>query len=511
MAVESVYDFELQQPPEFDYDCPHKNGVVEWKFKIARVVGSQSAVDSSGLLTNPSTAIANGIVSAKANLVFDVTDRHYGSTLWTWRPIQDKIMVNGHTIAGTTTSSAGPGTTFASIQNRFEVPIEYLKFARRVPGEALSEDRYGENTVTLVPNQNVFDETDGQILCGGEVRELQVWPMRLEFDAMAPVILIHGNNSTSAFFDAFGFYSTLANRGMPVDKSVQFIPSSGLIEENSGQLLERVPAIAREFGAQWVHLVTHSKGGLDARRFLVRLAALAEPEVGVLSLTTLATPHMGSVGADYSVAVSGNKWTFPVWLTPTLHPDAFTLRLFAGLFAYSEGADNLRVSYVRDEFNPNNLRDLPLDTSVSYMFRDTRYRALGADANVDNSTDSSGVPTIPALETVGAEIGVAASPDAKARILQFAYTTLGWVRELKLNFPLRQVEVYYPVGYFAENDFLVTKDSATLANSSTLHPFQSPAFAKKNHGNVADGNLTGDVIPFVLDSIRQAGAVDNFH
>ncbi|MBN8731339.1 MAG: hypothetical protein J0L64_12410 [Acidobacteria bacterium] len=84
------------------------------------------------------------------------------------------------------------------------------------------------------------------------------------------------------------------------------------------------------------------------------------------------------------------------------------------------------------------------------------------------------------------------------------------MKELKLELPLRQAEQPYPLGYFAENDFLVTKDSATLAGSSTPHPFQALAFAKKNHGNVADGNIVGDVVPFVLDSIRQAGAVESF-
>ncbi|MBN8732880.1 MAG: hypothetical protein J0L64_20250 [Acidobacteria bacterium] len=302
-----MYDFELQQPDGFDSDCYHKNTAVEWKFKIARVVGSQSAVNPSGILVNPSAAITNGIVSAKAVLVFDVTDRNYGTSLWTWRSIQDKVMVNGHLVSGTTTSVAGPGTTFATIENRFEVPIEYLRFARRIPGQPLSEDRYGENTITLLPSQNVYDESaDGQIMCGLEVREVQVWPMRLEFDAMAPVLLIHGNNSNYWFFHAFNFFQTLADRGVPVSSDVHFEPASATISRNSEQLLGIVPAIAREFGANWVHLVAHSKGGLDAREFLARLAALDVPEIGVLSLTTLATPHMGSVGADYSVATNAS-------------------------------------------------------------------------------------------------------------------------------------------------------------------------------------------------------------
>ena len=59
-----------------------------------------------------------------------------------------------------------------------------------------------------------------------------------------------------------------------------------------------IPALAAEFGAKHAHLVAHSKGGLDVREFL---ASTIPPNFGVLSLTTLSTPHHGSVGADYAL------------------------------------------------------------------------------------------------------------------------------------------------------------------------------------------------------------------
>ena len=59
-----------------------------------------------------------------------------------------------------------------------------------------------------------------------------------------------------------------------------------------------IPAIAKSFGATGIHLVAHSKGGLDVREYLAQYQPSHDKEFKVLSYTTLSTPHNGSALAD---------------------------------------------------------------------------------------------------------------------------------------------------------------------------------------------------------------------
>ncbi len=114
---------------------------------------------------------------------------------------------------------------------------------------------------------------------------------------MAPVVLAHG---------LFGFERiglgpiTLATyfRGIP-----EFLRAAGNrvlvtrvhptagIERRGKKLGERIRAV---FPDEPVHIIGHSMGGLDARQLLT------DPDWAgrVLSVTTIATPHLGSILAD---------------------------------------------------------------------------------------------------------------------------------------------------------------------------------------------------------------------
>jgi triacylglycerol lipase len=69
------------------------------------------------------------------------------------------------------------------------------------------------------------------------------------------------------------------------------VPPSGSVARRAEAL---AAAIRAECGAERVHVVAHSMGGLDARHALTHLGLGAQ----VVSLTTLATPHRGSPVAD---------------------------------------------------------------------------------------------------------------------------------------------------------------------------------------------------------------------
>ena len=68
-------------------------------------------------------------------------------------------------------------------------------------------------------------------------------------------------------------------------------------ENNAAKLKLRVESIISETGAEKVNLLAHSKGGLEARYLISKLAMGAK----VASLTTVCTPHRGTAVADLIV------------------------------------------------------------------------------------------------------------------------------------------------------------------------------------------------------------------
>jgi triacylglycerol lipase len=115
----------------------------------------------------------------------------------------------------------------------------------------------------------------------------------------APIVLAHGLFG----FDRIGVGPfTVASyfRGLPAWLEaagnrvlVSQVPPIAGIERRSEVLGRR---IRLAFGGQPVHLIGHSLGGLDARALL----ASEGGEGLVLSLTTIATPHLGSPLADFA-------------------------------------------------------------------------------------------------------------------------------------------------------------------------------------------------------------------
>lgn len=105
------------------------------------------------------------------------------------------------------------------------------------------------------------------------------------------VVLLHGLFGFRRFlwFDYFkGVRPLLESLGCRV--LVTGVSWSGPIEKRAQQLARQ---LAPEPGP--LHLIAHSMGGLDARRFITHLDGADK----VASLTTLSTPHHGSPAADY--------------------------------------------------------------------------------------------------------------------------------------------------------------------------------------------------------------------
>lgn len=140
------------------------------------------------------------------------------------------------------------------------------------------------------------------------------------------------------------------------------VPPSGSIEERAVKLAADIaaafPPSTTAFrthdeaeGPVPVNIIAHSMGGLDARHMISHLQPHGR-QVNVASLTTIATPHRGSMFADYLF----DKGAGPLYL-PKLYGVLERARLGTKAFA------QLTTRYMTQEFNPQT----PDDPSVRYF------------------------------------------------------------------------------------------------------------------------------------------------
>lgn len=196
-------------------------------------------------------------------------------------------------------------------------PIHRLVFAERL---ASGTTEPGENEMTIT------GDGTGCNWCGVSIEVEE-----LSFEAMPPVVLVHGFNSSALAFapvmrryDAAprfycevdpknlktaerstnGFLTPLLEAGVPFDCFSASVDSSSTIEEGGKALADNIKRIAGAFGRRFVHVIAHSKGGLWAREALMLLEGVSPGQppmaarldrIGVLSVTTLDTPHHGSL------------------------------------------------------------------------------------------------------------------------------------------------------------------------------------------------------------------------
>jgi len=119
----------------------------------------------------------------------------------------------------------------------------------------------------------------------------------------ATVVLIHGlfGFRRILWIEYFqGIKNLFQDMGLRV--LVPSLPWAGTIEQRAACLAEQLKT---ESGP--LHLVAHSMGGLDSRRFITHLGGADK----VASLTTIATPHRGSAAADHVCSSLSPMRIFP--------------------------------------------------------------------------------------------------------------------------------------------------------------------------------------------------------
>lgn len=120
------------------------------------------------------------------------------------------------------------------------------------------------------------------------------WPGEAETagsDRHSPVILIHGYGHNHSGW--WVMRKHLRDGGFPVVESFDYSPLNEDIPATARRLADQVDALRRRTGADKVHLIGHSLGGLLARWYVQELDGAA----AVDTVVTLGTPHEGTFAA----------------------------------------------------------------------------------------------------------------------------------------------------------------------------------------------------------------------
>jgi hypothetical protein len=310
---------------------------------------------------------------------------------------------------------------------------------------------------------------------------------RLSFTALSPVVLVHGNGSNGAFFVRQGLAGFLDGIGIPNDRSINLPTTS--IAANAATLQTRLPAIAASFGVNSIHVIAHSKGGLDMRSWMGTFGT--SNGFRVLSLTTLSTPHAGSPLADASLAVNATGIGVPGLPLASLS--------FLGLGG--PAMSNLTTSFTAG-FNP------PLPAGAD-------YRSVGADADrrLDGLILSSPVDEYAAarVETPALASIFASSPAAADALVTAVYHFMrntAMVRVTLVFIPIPFPPFFIPVTVPlpipnlvpAPNDLLVSLRSALGAPSPFVPALAFTGTGGRDHADIANGGVGAAVLPLLIST-----------
>jgi triacylglycerol esterase/lipase EstA (alpha/beta hydrolase family) len=170
-----------------------------------------------------------------------------------------------------------------------------------------------------------------------------------------PIVLLHG----AAGFDRIGPLEYFFDIADTLEDDGQLVFTTQVdplqrIDVRADQLADQIDAILAETGANRVHLIGHSQGGLDAR-FLISSLGYGDR---VATLTTISTPHNGSRVADIALGL------LPGGAEEVL---AFLIDLLVGSATGSDQdvrgqIEQLTERYAINVFNPTN----PDDPQVAY-------------------------------------------------------------------------------------------------------------------------------------------------
>jgi len=258
-----------------DTGCTYRGGgPLVIKLKVPKVVNDK-ALGSDGKLLEAQKLIDNGVISAQAVIrfpVYDIDDK--AVTDGTYAPEIDRVSFNG------VFQKTLEGYNNTWTDDSLVIPIEDLKFGQ--------------------DNELRIDIDTGNV-GNGEYWCMSVDWVSAEFEVAYPYVLQHGISANETTWDAGaapGVIPALEERGVLFTRFSlsQGLGGNGSVTENALELAYDINTFLEPLKAKKVHVIAHSKGGLDTQA----LQAWG-PEFEILSLSTLSTPHLGSVSADMSM------------------------------------------------------------------------------------------------------------------------------------------------------------------------------------------------------------------
>ncbi|MDR3292849.1 MAG: triacylglycerol lipase, partial [Clostridiales bacterium] len=115
-----------------------------------------------------------------------------------------------------------------------------------------------------------------------------------DLDTQYPILLVHGTGFRDGkLFNYWGrIPKALTGGGARIYYGGQ--DAWGAVDKNARTVADKLDKALLDSGAEKVNIIAHSKGGLDAR-YLISVLGYAGK---VASLTTISTPHRGSLTVD---------------------------------------------------------------------------------------------------------------------------------------------------------------------------------------------------------------------
>lgn len=258
-----------------DTGCTYRGGgPLQIKIPVPALVNPQQ-LNADGTLKDPQKLIANGVLSAQATIrfpVFDIDDK--ASTGGSFAPEVDRVSFNGRQ------KKTLEGFDSTWTDDTIIVPIEEIRFGK-------------DNELQV--------DIDTANAGGGEYWCMAVDWVSIEFEATPPYVLQHGISANQSTWDAGsanGVIAALEDRGVLFTRFSLGAGAggNGAVVANAAELNTQITNYLKPLKGDKVHIIAHSKGGLDSQA----LQALG-PEFEIVSLSTLSTPHLGSVAADMSL------------------------------------------------------------------------------------------------------------------------------------------------------------------------------------------------------------------
>jgi pimeloyl-ACP methyl ester carboxylesterase len=486
----SDISFSTDAGPGLDTGCTFRSGgPLVYRVEIKRFIGE---LNPDGTLKDAAALVAAGLLSPKLKLVMPGFDIDSGPPPPDVAPEIDRVSFNGQPLGVLS------GHNNQWVLNSFEIPIEKVKFAER--GAGGGEPVGGVNEIRIdIDTGNVIEAWCTSIDWGS-----------VSFKAASPIILVHGNGSDGGFFDRMEFTSALKAQRLVYDNSISMETKKR--NENARDLNTLIPKIAKELGARNVHIVTHSKGGLDVREYLAKYQRDHQKCFKVLSLTTLSGPHDGSIGANVRVEraraaadvghlgiefVGFPEWTNELALMMGVDPATPDLTTGAAVL-----------------FNPRNIPRL-LGLGVT-------YNTAGADAdqNKNRQIDSDEFFWLrlesPALFVIDLQSSRVAREmvDAMYQIVRHTPSLSVTYREGVFGRKVATISNIYPTPNRL-NDVMVATDSAhglggfhNLVTDSITFEGNKGRDVGRDHASVAHGETAKSaVIPWILKVERSKGGL----